>query len=106
MDDLIKQGADALRAGNREDARKLLLAAVKQNPDSERAWGWLYNVMDNDREHIFCLNQMLRINPNNEKASQLLKSLTRPQSPFENQQTEASQRIGQQAQIPANGQHE
>ena len=43
MDDLIKQGADAFRAGNRDEARKLLLTAVKQYPDNERAWGWLYN---------------------------------------------------------------
>jgi tetratricopeptide (TPR) repeat protein len=83
MDDLIKQGADAFRAGNKDEARKLLLAAVKQNPESERAWGWLYNVANNDQERIQCLKQMVRINPKNEKANQLLNELTGADFPLE-----------------------
>jgi Tfp pilus assembly protein PilF len=44
MDDLIKQGAAAFKAGDLETARKLLTEAVKQFPDDERAWGWMYNI--------------------------------------------------------------
>ena len=64
MDDLVEQGVQAFRAGERDKARKLLLAAVKQNPNSERAWGWLSNVIDTDKDRIYCLRQVLRINPN------------------------------------------
>jgi hypothetical protein len=96
MDDLLQQGITAYKAGNRDEARKLLLTAVKQNLDSERAWGWLYNVTNNDKERIDCLKQMLRINPKNEKANQLLNGLTGLQSHLETHQPQDSKYIGQQ----------
>ena len=77
MDDLIKLGVIAFKAGNIETARKLLTDAVKLLPDDDRAWGWLYNVSVNNQDRISCLTQMLRINPNNEKANGLLRTLTR-----------------------------
>ena len=86
MDNLTKQGADAFKAGNKDEARKLLLAAVKQNPDSERAWGWLYNVTKNDKERTHCLNQMLRINPENGKVKELLDQITNYEPPLESSQ--------------------
>jgi hypothetical protein len=76
MDDLLQQGITAFRAGQRDESRKFLIAAVKENPESERAWGWMYNIAINDQERIHCLKQMLRINPKNEKANQLLNELT------------------------------
>lgn len=96
MDDLVKQGADAFQTGNRDEARKLLLTAVKQNPDSERAWGWLYKVTNNDKERIDCLKHMLRINPKNEKANQLLNGLTGLQSHLETHKPQVSKHISQQ----------
>lgn len=75
MEDLIKQGATAFKAGDRETARKLLTEAINQFPDDERAWGWMYNVSTSDDERILCLKQMIRINPKNEKAAQILNDL-------------------------------
>ena len=100
MDDLTEQGVQAFRVGDRDKARKLLLAAVKQNPDSERAWGWLSNVMHKDEERIYCLRQVLRINPNNEKANQLLRNLTGKQSQLENHQPQAAKQISQHVPTP------
>lgn len=96
MDDLTKQGIDAFRAGKRDEARKFLLTAVKQNPDSESAWGWLYNVAKNDKERIYCLKQVLRINPNNERVNQLYKNLLDKQSQLESSQPQVSKQISQQ----------
>ena len=75
MDDLIRQGAAAFKAGDLETARNLLTEAVNQFPDDERAWGWMYNVSTDDEERIHCLKQMLRINPQNEKAQSMLMGL-------------------------------
>ncbi len=72
MDDLLQQGITAYKAGKLEEARKHFIAAVKQNPESELAWGWMYQTSNNDKERIYCLKQMLRINPKNEKTNQLL----------------------------------
>jgi hypothetical protein len=100
MDDLVEQGINAFRGGNRDEARKLFLAAVKQNPNNERAWGWLSNTTNNDKERVDCLKQVLRINPNNEQVNQLLKSMTGYQSHLEHQQPQNSKQFNQQNPIP------
>ncbi len=45
MDDLVKQGAAAAKAGDIDTARRLLAQAVKQAPDDEKAWGWLMQMI-------------------------------------------------------------
>jgi len=99
MDDLIQQGANAFKSGNRETARKLLITAVKQYPDNERAWGWMYNACNTDQERIQCLKQILRINPKNEKANQLLNQLTGFDFPLDEPPSSAP--IGQSVSAPA-----
>jgi hypothetical protein len=76
MENLIEQGANAFKSGDRETARKNFITAVKQYPNDERAWGWMYSVCNTDQERIHCLKQVVRINPKNEKANQLLDQLT------------------------------
>lgn len=87
MDDLIQQGVAAFKAGKRDEARQIFASAIKQNPDNDRAWVGMYNVALNDKERIYCLQQMLRIKPENEKARQqldrLLASSTDPKPSLE-----------------------
>ena len=83
MDDLLQLGIAAFESGKIDEARRLLMAFVDQNPDNESGWGWLFNVCETDKERVDCLVQVIRINPHNEKAEQLLKkySLPEPSSP-------------------------
>ena len=81
MDDLLRQGITAYKAGKREEARRIFIAVVKQDPENEPGWGWMYQTSGNDRERIYCLQQMLRINPQNEKPGQLLNQLLAPPPP-------------------------
>jgi hypothetical protein len=74
----LQNGITAFKSSKREDARKYLIAAVKENPKDENAWGWLYQVANNDNERIECLKKVTTINPNNEKARQLLNQLLAP----------------------------
>jgi hypothetical protein len=78
MDDLLEKGIATYKAGKRDEARKIFIALVKQEPDNERAWGWMYMVANDDKERIYCMKQALRINPKNEKASQILAQLLEP----------------------------
>ncbi|MBI5945365.1 MAG: zinc ribbon domain-containing protein [Chloroflexi bacterium] len=80
MNDLLQQGITAYKAGKREEARRFFISAVKQNPQSELAWGWMYQTSVSEKERIYCLKQMLRINPKNEKTSQLLRQHLEPAS--------------------------
>jgi len=75
MDDLLQQGITAYKAGKRDETRKFFITVVKQSPDNEPAWGWMYQASNNDQERIHCLKQILRINPKSEKANQLLNQL-------------------------------
>lgn len=86
MDDLLQQGIIAHKAGKRDEARKFFITVVKQNPDNERAWGGMYEVSGNDKERIYCLKQMLRINPKNEKVKQMLDALMGQGFSFESTQ--------------------
>jgi Bacterial PH domain len=95
MEELIQQGVQAYKSGNREAARKLLIAAVRQYPESEQAWGWMFNVCNTDQERIHCLNQVLRINPSNEKAKQLLDKYTPKDFPFEREPSPTPERVTQ-----------
>lgn len=75
MNDLLQQGIAAHKAGKRDEARKCFIAALKQNRDNERAWQFMYNVANDDQERLSCLEQILRINPQNEKANILINQL-------------------------------
>ena len=75
MDDLIQQGVNAYKSGDFVAARSLLTAAVKQYPNNERAWSYLFNVAVDDNKRVLCLNQILRINPTNEKANRFRKEI-------------------------------
>jgi len=83
MDGLLQQGIEAYRAGQRDEARKLFISIIKQTPDNETAWNWMYQVSNNDQERMHCLKQILRINPQSEKANQLLDTLAENDFPFE-----------------------
>lgn len=80
MDDLLQKGIEAYKAGKKDEARKIFISIVKQSPDNERAWGRLHDVANNEQERVQCLKQILRINPKNEKANQLLNQLLKEQS--------------------------
>jgi tetratricopeptide (TPR) repeat protein len=80
MDDLLQQGITAHKAGRRDEARKYFIAAIKQNRDNERAWQFMYNTANDDKERLSCLQQVLRINPQNEKAITLLNQLKNTES--------------------------
>ena len=83
MDDLLQQGITAHKAGKLDEARKIFITILKQNQDNERAWGGMYEVSGNDKERVYCLEQILRINPNHEKAKQMLDTLAGQNLPFE-----------------------
>jgi hypothetical protein len=84
-EDYLVQGITAVKAGNKQEARRLLGAAIRAAPNDERTWGWFYTVCINDEERIRCLKEVLRINPNNQpvkaKYDELL-GLASPATPF------------------------
>ena len=65
---LLRQGIAASRAGQSQDAKRLLRQAIELDPDNESAWLWLSGVVDSLSERQHCLEQVLRLNPGNAHA--------------------------------------
>lgn len=75
VDAMVRAGVNAYRAGNKSEARTLLERAIEIDGYSETAWLWLSAVVDTAEEQQTCLENVLVINPVNDRARQGLKSL-------------------------------
>jgi hypothetical protein len=75
MGDLLQQGIEVFKAGDGQEARKIFISFIKENPESEAGWGWMYRVSRTNRERMHCLQQIVQINPGNKKAKHLLDQL-------------------------------
>ncbi|HEX9370582.1 MAG TPA: hypothetical protein VF897_06225, partial [Roseiflexaceae bacterium] len=67
---VLQQGIAAARAGQREEARALLMRVVEADERSEQGWLWLAGVMDDPEDMRTCLENVLDLNPGNVKAQQ------------------------------------
>jgi tetratricopeptide (TPR) repeat protein len=75
VDDLLRHAVAAARAGQKNEARRLLIQVLKADPRSEQAWIWMSSVVDQPAERIHCLKQVLSINPGNDLARRGLQAL-------------------------------
>lgn len=75
IDQLLRDGYQALRAGERERARALLGAAVRSDPQNERAWLFLAGAVTDPQQRRTCLERALAINPASEQARRGLQAL-------------------------------
>ncbi len=72
---LYLRGVAAARGGQRRVAAGLLTRSVQLDPQSERAWLWLSGVLDDPQQVAFCLNAVLKLNPQNQHAHKGLERL-------------------------------
>ena len=91
MDNFTQQGIAALKAGNKSQARQLLTQAVRQNKKDVLAWYALSFAVDKQKDQIFCLQQVLQIDPNHAKAQQRLAKITAQSQPVEPETTRAAE---------------
>ncbi|HEX9960721.1 MAG TPA: hypothetical protein VGB00_07310, partial [Pyrinomonadaceae bacterium] len=68
INEMLKAGITAAKEGNRAEARVLLLHVTDSQPDNETAWLWLASISEYPEELLVFLNNVLNINPNNERA--------------------------------------
>ena len=68
MDDLTSQGIQALKEGGKARAISLFLAALEVDADNAQAWLWLSGAVEGEQDRLDCLEQVLRIDPNNQAA--------------------------------------
>ncbi|NWG18043.1 MAG: tetratricopeptide repeat protein [Chloroflexi bacterium] len=81
VDGMVREGVSAYRAGRKDEARAFLLKAVELDERNEQAWLWLSAVVESVDEQRICLENVLAINPNNERALQGIRILNQKGSP-------------------------
>ena len=67
---LLKNGIASAQIGDRDRARVFLMQASEVNPRCEDAWMWLASISDYPEELLGFLNNVLNINPENERAAE------------------------------------
>jgi hypothetical protein len=65
---MVRAGINAYKGGNKDEARTLLLRAVEVDPYNEEGWLWLSGLLESLEEQRTCLENVLAINPANERA--------------------------------------
>jgi hypothetical protein len=72
MSTLLHQAVQLVQAGQRSEARQLIWQFLQSEPNNETAWLWLASVASDQAEYQKALNEVLRVNPDNQRAKQLL----------------------------------
>lgn len=77
--EVLQRAILAARAGRREEARNLLIGLVEVEPQNEMAWMWLTGLVDTLDDKIIACENVLTINPANEKVRAYLAELQKQQ---------------------------
>lgn len=75
IEGMIRAAATAYRRGDKAEARALLERVIDLDQYNEDAWLWLSNAVESVEEQRTCLENVLIINPNNERARAGLRNL-------------------------------
>jgi tetratricopeptide (TPR) repeat protein len=75
----LQKAIQAARAGRKVEARDLLIQIVEVEPQNEMAWVWLSGLVDSLEDRIIACENVLTINPANQKVRMYLEELQRQQ---------------------------
>lgn len=94
--DKLKQAELLYIEGKKDQAAKLLMAILRQEPSNFKAWYGLALTLDEPEKKIYCLKKVLTLAPSHKKARRLLEQLQRsPEDTFlEREVTESRERRG------------
>lgn len=65
---MLRTGVKLAQEGNRTEARHLLLRVTEAEPENETAWLWLASISEYPEELLIFLRNVLKVNPQNERA--------------------------------------
>lgn len=77
--ELFERAVEVARAGRKEEARELFIQVVEMDPQHEVAWMWLAGLMESIEDRMIACENVLTINPANERVRAHLSKLQRQQ---------------------------
>jgi hypothetical protein len=75
LEEMLANGIAAVKAGQMEQAQEWLVALLQIDRYNEQGWLWLSGAADNDQDRLDCMQEILKINPNNAFAQRGLAAL-------------------------------
>ena len=72
---IFKEAIDAIIQNHRSQARDLLTRLLRNNKENPDYWLWLSSVVESEKEKLYCLQSVLRLDPDNEIAKRGLRLL-------------------------------
>jgi len=94
--DLLRRGIEAAHANRKVEAREFFMQVVEVDPRNELAWMWLSGLVDNLEDQIIACENVLTINPENQKVRLFLDSLKRKQQVLRGENRETPQKSHEQ----------
>jgi hypothetical protein len=73
--DRLLDAIELVKSDQREEARRLLRELIQEDGDFEDAWLWMSVAVDTLDQSSLCLDNVLRVNPNNIEAAGALYRL-------------------------------
>lgn len=74
--DSLEQAEKLLRSGHKDEAHRLLIGYLEENPDSAKGWWWMSYSVSDFNQQLDCLERVLELHPNHNKAQARLAALT------------------------------
>ena len=68
QDHMLKEAIEAVREGHKVRARDLLTRLLRADQTNQTYWLWMSSVVETPREQVYCLQNVLRLDPHNEAA--------------------------------------
>jgi len=78
MSAVFQQILEQVEQNNITEARNMIKAYLKENPRKEQGWVVAFNIFHKKENKVYCLEQILAINPTNTKAKNLLYKIQNP----------------------------
>ncbi len=73
----LKQAVQLIKSGQKQEGKEILLQILNEDEANDTAWVWLTATVDNDEMRLECLEEALKINPNNETAKKGYQKISR-----------------------------
>jgi hypothetical protein len=77
--DRLMDAIDLIKEDRREEARRLLRELIQEDNNFEDAWLWMSVAVDSLDQSSLCLDNVLRVNPDNSGAAGALYRIRKPE---------------------------
>lgn len=78
MQEKLRQARELIHKGDKAAAQPILAALLKDDPSNELAWLLMSDAVGEEQHRIYCLEQVLKLNPGNDQAKAALSGIRHP----------------------------